>query len=204
MGIVERKEREREEMRLRILEAARKLFLDNGYEKTSIRSIADAIEYSPATIYLYFKDKNELLFALHQEAFQKLIEEFSNVLHIRDPYERLLAMGKHYMAYAFENPDLYELMFLMTSPIETLDSREDIWEDGHIAFGMLTAIVDECINANYFKNTEVETISMMIWAQVHGLATIHLRKRTMMFCEEERLQRLDSAYDLFVANLRNL
>lgn len=204
MGIVERKEREREEMRLRILEAARKLFLDNGYEKTSIRSIADAIEYSPATIYLYFKDKNELLFALHQEAFQKLIEEFSNVLHIRDPYERLLAMGKHYMAYAFENPDLYELMFLMTSPIETLDSREDIWEDGHIAFGMLTAIVDECIRANYFKNTEVETISMMIWAQVHGLATIHLRKRTMMFCEAERLQRLDSAYELFVANLRNL
>jgi AcrR family transcriptional regulator len=204
MGIVERKEREREEMRLRILEAARKLFLDNGYEKTSIRSIADAIEYSPATIYLYFKDKNELLFALHQEAFQKLIEEFSNVLHIRDPYERLLAMGKHYMAYAFENPDLYELMFLMTSPIETLDSREDIWEDGHIAFGMLTAIVDECISANYFKNTEVETISMMIWAQVHGLATIHLRKRTMMFCEAERLQRLDSAYELFVANLRNL
>jgi AcrR family transcriptional regulator len=204
MGIVERKEREREEMRLRILEAARKLFLDNGYEKTSIRSIADAIEYSPATIYLYFKDKNELLFALHQEAFQKLIEEFSNVLHIRDPYERLLAMGKHYMAYAFENPDLYELMFLMTSPIETLDSREDIWEDGHIAFGMLTAIVDECISANYFKNTEVETISMMIWAQVHGLATIHLRKRTMMFCEAERLQRLDSAYELFVTNLRNL
>jgi AcrR family transcriptional regulator len=204
MGIVERKEREREEMRLRILEAARKLFLDNGYEKTSIRSIADAIEYSPATIYLYFKDKNELLFALHQEAFQKLIEEFSNVLHIRDPYERLLAMGKHYMAYAFENPDLYELMFLMTSPIETLDSREDIWEDGHIAFGMLTAIVDECIRANYFKNTEVETILMTIWAQVHGLATIHLRKRTMMFCEAERLQRLDSAYELFVANLRNL
>jgi AcrR family transcriptional regulator len=204
MGIVERKEREREEMRLRILEAARKLFLDNGYEKTSIRSIADAIEYSPATIYLYFKDKNELLFALHQEAFQKLIEEFSNVLHIRDPYERLLAMGKHYMAYAFENPDLYELMFLMTSPIETLDSREDIWEDGHIAFGMLTAIVGECISANYFKNTEVETISMMIWAQVHGLATIHLRKRTMMFCEAERLQRLDSAYELFVTNLRNL
>jgi hypothetical protein len=113
-------------------------------------------------------------------------------------------MGKHYMAYAFENPDLYELMFLMTSPIETLDSREDIWEDGHIAFGMLTAIVDECISANYFKNTEVETISMMIWAQVHGLATIHLRKRTMMFCEAERLQRLDSAYELFVANLRNL
>ena len=75
MGIVERKEREKEDMRRLILNAARKLFLEQGYEKTSIRNIADAIEYSPATIYLYYKDKNELLFALHEEAFLKLMEE---------------------------------------------------------------------------------------------------------------------------------
>lgn len=204
MGISERKEREKEEMRQRILQAARKLFLEHGFEKTSIRNIADAIEYSPATIYLYFKDKNELLFALHQEAFLKLIDEFSSVLHIKDPYERLLEMGRHYMGYAFDNPDLYELMFLMKAPIENLDSRDDIWEDGHVAFGMLKTIVAECIEAKYFENHDVETISMMIWAQVHGLSAIHLCKRTMMFCEEERLQRINDAYEMFAKNLRNL
>ena len=80
MGILERKEREREDMRRLILNAARELFLEQGYEKTSIRNIADVIEYSPATIYLYYKDKNELFFALHEEAFLKLMEELSSCL----------------------------------------------------------------------------------------------------------------------------
>ena len=60
MGIAERKEREKMEMHDRILQAATVMFLEDGYEKTSIRNIADKIEYSPATIYLYFKDKDEL------------------------------------------------------------------------------------------------------------------------------------------------
>ena len=78
MGISDRKEREKEEMRRRILESAKKLFLELGYEKTSVRAIAEDIEYSPATIYLYFKDKNELLFALHQEAFIEFSKTFEN------------------------------------------------------------------------------------------------------------------------------
>ena len=62
MGVADRKEREKTEMQKRILDAARVLFLEKGFEKTSIRNIADLIEYSPGTIYLYFKDKNEILF----------------------------------------------------------------------------------------------------------------------------------------------
>ena len=58
MGVKERKERDREEMRETILKSAHQLFVDKGFEDVSIRNIAEAIEYSPATIYLYFKDKN--------------------------------------------------------------------------------------------------------------------------------------------------
>lgn len=204
MGIVERKEREKEEMRQRIMNAARTLFLEQGFEKTSIRNIADVIEYSPATIYLYYADKNELFFALHQEAFQKLIGEFESIISITNPFERLVEMGHHYMKYAFENPELYNLMFLMTSPIENLEGREQIWEDGHIAFGMLKQVVAECIQKGYFKTNDVEAISMMIWAMVHGLTTLHLRKRTLMFPEEERLQRLQQAFHLFVELIKSL
>lgn len=130
MGITERKEREKEEMRLLILKAARKLFLEQGFEKTSVRNIADAIEYSPATLYLYYKDKNELLFAVHEEAFLKLMEELSSVKDIKEPFERLVEMGHRYIKYAIENPELYDLMFIMTAPMETLACRDEIWEDG--------------------------------------------------------------------------
>lgn len=202
MGITERKEREKVEMKQLIKNAARRLFIEQGFEKTSIRNIADEIEYSPGTIYLYYKDKNELLFDLHQESFQKLIEQFQKVLNIKDPFERLTAMGRYYMQYAFENPELYELMFLMSSPIETIECREEIWEDGRGAFDMLRHIVRECIDAGYFKIDDVEGTSLMIWSAVHGLVTIHLKKRTTMFPEEERIPRLEHAYERFAELLQ--
>lgn len=204
MGVIERKERDRQEMRQTILQAARTLFLDQGFEKTSIRNIADAIEYSPATIYLYYKDKNDLFFALHQGAFLKMISEFESMFLVQDSFERLTAMGKHYMKFAFENPELYNLMFLMEAPMEVIECKEQVWEDGHIALGILKNAVNDCIRDGYFKCQDIESISMMIWAMVHGLMTLHLKKRTLMFPEEERMLRLENAFQLFVNLIRSL
>jgi len=69
MGIAERKEKQKQEMGKMILEASMKLFVEEGFENVSIRKIADLIEYSPTTVYLYFKDKNEILFNLHEMGF---------------------------------------------------------------------------------------------------------------------------------------
>jgi AcrR family transcriptional regulator len=73
MGISERKEREKQEMREKILLVATEMFIEEGYDKTSIRKIADKIEYSPATIYLYFKDKDEIFHAIHDKGFDKFL-----------------------------------------------------------------------------------------------------------------------------------
>ena len=72
MGIFERKERDKQGMRKLILDSAMSLFLEEGFGNVSIRRIAESIEYSPATIYLYFRDKDEILFALHNEGFEEL------------------------------------------------------------------------------------------------------------------------------------
>ena len=58
MGIAERKEKQKLDIRNAILEASRKLIVEEGFEKVTMRKIADLIEYSPTTVYLYFKDKN--------------------------------------------------------------------------------------------------------------------------------------------------
>ena len=156
VGVTQRKEREREEMRRRILDAALRLFLEQGFEKTSIRNIAEAIEYSPATIYLYYKDKNELLFALHQEAFLKMMAELGQVVVVKEPFERLTEMGRKYIKYALENPEMYDLMFIMTAPMETLDCRDEVWEDGLKSFCLLKTVVAQCSAAGYFKNQRSE------------------------------------------------
>ena len=94
MGITERKEREKQEKKALILEAATKMFLEDGFDKTSLRNIADKIEYSPATIYLYFKDKNELFYAIQEKGFELLLKQFRKLSTIKDPFEKLIRIGR--------------------------------------------------------------------------------------------------------------
>ena len=185
-------------MRRRILDAALRLFLEQGFEKTSIRNIAEAIEYSPATIYLYYKDKNELLFALHQEAFLKMMAELGQVVVVKEPFERLTEMGRKYIKYALENPEMYDLMFIMTAPMETLDCRDEVWEDGLKSFCLLKTVVAQCSAAGYFKNQDVETTSLTIWAYMHGLVTIYLKNRLNMFGDDRQMERINQSFGQFV------
>ena len=184
------------------MNAARHLFLEQGFEKTSIRNIADAIEYSPATIYLYYKDKNELLFALHEEAFVKMMAELSVVINVEDPFERLVEMGQQYIKFALENPELYDLMFIMTAPMETLACRDEVWEDGMKSFCLLQAVVNQCVAAGYFKVQDTETASLTIWANMHGLVTNYLKNRMKMFQDERPIERMQQSFELFVKMLK--
>ncbi|CCG99297.1 transcriptional regulator, TetR family [Fibrella aestuarina BUZ 2] len=202
MGIVERKEREKEEMRRRIIDAAQHLYVQNGYEKLSIRAIADEIEYSPATIYLYFKDKSEVIYAVHQQAFAKLMNEFRAILIITDPFEKLIAMGKQYTHFAIENPELFDVMFIITAPMETLECREEIWSEGRIAFSMLVQVVQECISAGVFQPQDPEVAAMMIWSTIHGYTALFVRKRLNMFTDERRAELMQQAFTLFCNTLR--
>lgn len=201
MGIVERKERDREEMRKLILSAAQKLFLANGYEKVSIRNIADEIEYSPATIYLYFRDKNELLFALHQRGFVQMVQEFRPLLLISDPFERLVEMGRSYIRFAVQNPELFDLMFIMNAPMDTLEKKD--WVEGDQAFGLLVQVVQECMDTGVFRKHDVSATAMMIWSAIHGYTALFLRKRLGMFQECDRQVVMDDAFTLFCQTLRH-
>lgn len=200
MGIVERKERERGEMRQLILGAAQKLFLENGFEKVSIRNIADEIEYSPATIYLYFKDKNQLLYALHQHGFMKMVEEFQPLQEVTDPFDRLVQMGRAYIQFAVQNPELFDLMFIMTAPMDTLE--EEAWMEGEQAFGLLRQVVQDCMDAGVFRQHDVRSTAMMIWSGIHGYTALFLRKRLGMFPECDRQLIMDEAFNLFCDTLR--
>src|SRR5438034_7537093 len=72
MGIKERHERDREAVHRAILDAARELFVSEGYQNISIRKIAERIEYSPAAIYGYFPSKDDIFFSLAEEGFRLL------------------------------------------------------------------------------------------------------------------------------------
>src|SRR6266496_4279853 len=125
MGIAERKEKQKTEIRKMILDASMKLFVEEGFEHVSIRKIADLIEYSPTTVYLYFKDKNEILYDLHEMGFQKMAEYTATIWEIKNPLVRLHKMGEKYIQFGLENPEYYDLMFILQAPMKSLDLMEN-------------------------------------------------------------------------------
>ena len=178
MGVSERRIRERLDTRQSILATARELFLLKGFEATTIRNIAEKIEYSPSTIYQHFKDKNEIFYTIHSEAFAELVRYLNASEMHKNPMDQLIALGHIYIQFALENPELYDLMFIMEAPIDFLNYLEDAnWIEGKMAFDYLKSVIANCIQQGLIKETDMESLSYLIWSTVHGLVTISIRKR---------------------------
>ena len=178
MGVSERRIRERLDTRQSILATARELFLLKGFEATTIRNIAEKIEYSPSTIYQHFKDKNEIFYTIHSEAFAELVRYLNASEMHKNPMDQLIALGQIYIQFALENPELYDLMFIMEAPIDFLNYLEDAnWIEGKMAFDYLKSVIANCIQQGLIKETDLESLSYLIWSTVHGLVTISIRKR---------------------------
>ncbi|CCH52940.1 transcriptional regulator, TetR family [Fibrisoma limi BUZ 3] len=178
MGVAERKAKEKEELRNLILQGARKLFVQKGIEQTTIRSIAEAIDYSIGTVYVYFKDKNAILHALHTQGFADLGGQFTVLFNVADPMERLKAMGRVYIRFALDNPDMYDLMFSIKAPMEYLNAVNEEWSEGKTAFNVLRTTVQQCMEAGHFKGHQLEPLTFMIWSLVHGMCSLEIGQRT--------------------------
>jgi AcrR family transcriptional regulator len=200
MGIRERKERDKQEMRELILKAAKKLFLKQGFENVSLRNIADEIEYSPATVYLYFKDKAEIFFALHKQGFDELDRRQLETASVKDPLKRLHKLGEVYIKFALENPEYYELMFIMRTTGKLIEECKE-WDAGERAYNTLRQTVQACIDAGYLKGN-VETASFAMWSLVHGIVSLDIRKRTAMFPPEHLNAMIHGTLGFFVGNLQ--
>jgi AcrR family transcriptional regulator len=179
MGINERKERNKKEMRRQILDTAMKLFLEEGFQNVSLRRIAENIEYSPATIYLYFKDKNDILFALHTMSFDELYKFQQKVQKIKDPAKRLRKHGEAYIKFALENPEMYNLMFIMRSPVKQIAETEK-WNVGLRSYDLFKNNVQDAMNAGLLKKENIDVAAFALWAQAHGIVSLILRNRCSM------------------------
>jgi AcrR family transcriptional regulator len=196
MGVKERKERDKAEMREMILDSAHKLFIDRGFEEVSIRNIAEAIEYSPATIYLYFKDKNDIFFALHTEAFKKFNAYMADLANVAEPFDRLIAMGEKYIQFTHENPQYYEIMFIMDNPMDCDENLEQ-WEEGNKALAAVEGLIAWCQQAGRFQGLDPKVMAFSIWSYMHGMCSLMLRKRLRCYTEDEAKRIFKESFENF-------
>jgi len=175
VGITERKEREKAEMRRRIVDVAIKMFVEEGYEKVSIRNIADKIEYSPATIYLYYKDKDQLLYDVQTEAFATLANEFAQKITHKEPFKRLQQLAKAYIEFSRDHPELYDLMFIIKAPMNA--THEEEWKNGDPSYDALFHLMEECIAKKLVKFKDATIATLSVWAFAHGFISLYLRGR---------------------------
>lgn len=199
MSIAERKQEEKQEMHKRILDAARKIFLEKGYEKTSMRNIANEIHYSPGMIYFHFKDKSEIFQELHKEGFRLLLAQLKILDTVGDPFERLKAVGRVFIQFAQDNKDYYNLMFIVDEPAKS--SEEGGFQIAQEAIIHLIELVKECQAAGRFQGMDVEYFSFMILSSFHGICALFCKDRTTSFQNRSNEELMKYGYECFISLL---
>ncbi len=187
MGIAERKEKQKVELKQQILEASVKLFSEHGYEGVSMRKIAEIVQYSPTTVYLYFKDKNEILFELHELGFKKMEAFNQDLFDIKNPLLRLHKLGENYLRFGLENPEYYDLMFILQAPMNFINKTNCCWNGGDKALDVLKSILQECMEKKLIKPGDVNVMAMAVWSMVHGLVSLSIRNRFEELIETEHI-----------------
>jgi AcrR family transcriptional regulator len=189
-----RREEEKEELRQTILKVAGELFLEQGYDRFSMRHIAEEIGYSPGTLYLYFRDKDALLFTIVDEGFSCFEQQLAQALaSSNDPLVQLQALGRAYVTFGLHNPVYYQLMFqrrvdfLMQTRVGEQNPRLE-------AFHVLQKTVQAAMDMDMIQAGDAESISDALWAMVHGIVTLAI---SVPKFDTQRLPRLiDVALDL--------
>jgi AcrR family transcriptional regulator len=178
LGVAERRDREREEVRRKILDAARELFMAEGSERVTMRRIAEAIEYSPTAIYNHFEDKDSLLNSLCEDEFGRLLSHLATGSRPRSAVAWIRQLGGAYARFGLEYPNHYRFMF-MTPGAFGRDHRPSA--PAREAFGLLRAAVKKAIDAGEFRKGDVEAVAQVLWSTIHGAVALLVTFRRDQF-----------------------
>lgn len=171
MGIAERKERQRQEVRDSILDAAWKLVGEEGWQNLSIRKIADAIEYSVPVVYDHFENKEAIIFEFNKRGFRALGDKLKAAVAAKsDAKDQLEAIAYAYWDFAFQNSEYYQVMFSLGMPgCEQIKKMPEI-----LCFTETIKSVVEKLAGDAGKEVNSYLKLNSFWSMLHGLVSINV------------------------------
>lgn len=198
MGVTEKRAKHKEEFRREILDSAREIFINDGYDGFSMRKLADKIDYSPTTIYLYFKNKDDLLFAICEEFFANFFAELNRIRSVsRDPVETLRRAFLYLAEFGLRNPNQYKVIFFtkcIYGTVGELVEKDSMARNTYLAF---KEMIRDCITAGRLRETDEDLIAPALAAASHGLVTMVLHRPDSLAGKGDEI-----AYSLVDALLR--
>ncbi len=208
MGIAERREREKKERRRRIMDAAKRLFSGGGYTETTMEDIANEVELSPATLYLYFKNKEELYAAFSLEIMGTLFERLD---HLRSGEERNpekeIHILKEELYKSYENDPLIfrNVLHFQTSERYKNMSPELVAEVKAFAGRAFRSIAEvfECgIRKGVFEERNPTALADIFWGMFTGIAIWEESKTAFDPSKRYLKETLDMAFDVVIQGIR--
>ncbi|WP_244813581.1 TetR/AcrR family transcriptional regulator [Caballeronia sp. Lep1P3] len=161
------KRQQREALRERILEVSRGIVRSEGLASLSMRKLADAIDYSPAALYLHFASRAEIARALREEGHAQLRAAFAPHAGIADAAARVRALARAYVVFGLAEPETYRLMFM-----EAAEQAEDA------GGGTLALVADafaELRRAGRLpRDAAPAAWAQALWANLHGIVALEL------------------------------
>ncbi len=197
MGIKERRERQRRDIRDGILTAAREIASREGWGSVTIRKIAGRIEYSPPVIYEHFESKDGILLELMRMGYAEQLEVVEAAAEAADGPERaLLGMAHAWLDFAFRSPDLYQVMYgLGGVPFSAAETRKE----GEKIAGPVERVIREIPRKDRKEVEDVEGKVTLLWATVHGLVALTMVGRIPGGQEEARRRAEQATRDYITA-----
>ena len=202
MGIQERKERERERRRQQIIVAAKRVFSEKGYNKTTVEDIAREAELSPGTLYLYFKNKEELYASLSLRILQYLNIRVEHVASQSDlgPQEKLkLLTEAMFDVYDFDPSTIIHMFHLQSS--ETLKNLSpellsQIETLSRKAMSGLSEVFSEGTRQGLFIDAHPMALADTFWATFSGVVLWEASKNILDENKDYLRETLETAFDI--------
>lgn len=189
MGAKEKRDKYKEEFRREILNSARQLFIADGYEKFSMRRLAEKIDYSPTTIYLYFKNKDDLLLAICEEVAEQFLTRLRHIRSLQSKSLEALRQAMLYLVeFAFDNPNQYKVFFLTRPNVygtqEEFMKRESMARNSYFEFRRMVQV---CVKEGKLRRMDIDALTQVLATAPHGLIAMTLYQNSFPWADRKVL-----------------
>lgn len=209
MGIEERKAREKERRRNQIIDAAEKVIFSKGLEQSTMDEIAEEAELSKGTLYLYFKNKNELYLAITQRGSDLLNERFTKVFagdHDHTGLELIRFMGKSYLDFVQNYPDYFRAFMYYESLTDVEELQESEFaqtceENRNEALNFMIRALQIGMQDGTIDNSyDPKELAVVIWSSTRGITTLtHMKSSGHHFQMLDEMEiPVDSLFENFL------